>query len=258
MANDEESANRRVKRQISATDAQVDKFTLSLDRFLNNSLDDILEGLSEGKKSSIESASVLGSLLTGLKRKGLDKEVAKIREIYAEELKFINDEFAEQGIKKALTAVDKKSIDALIGIQVSKTTNQVERYGIDIQSQVMSQVIFGKKPDIKKIQKELSPKLAANLKTELTTAVSSFNRSVTFAKAEELGIDRFRYSGPNDNKTREFCKGLLKKKPAIYTKAEIEAMDNDQGLPVSTHGGGYNCRHSWIPIASKERIGIGD
>lgn len=257
MANDE-SANRKAKRRITATDTQVDKFTLSLDRFLNNSLDDILEGLSEGKKSSIESASVLGSLLTGLKQKGLNKEVARIREIYAEELRYINDEFAEQGIKKALTAVDKKSIDALIGIQVSKTTNQVERYGIDIQSQVMSQVIFGKKPDIKKIQAELSPKLAANLKTEITTSVSAFNRSVTFAKAEELGIDRFVYRGPNDNKTREFCKGLLKRSPPIYTKAEIEAMDNDQGLPVSTHGGGFNCRHTWNPVATKEKIGIGD
>jgi hypothetical protein len=258
MASDDDSVNRRAKRQITATDAQVDKFTLSIDKFLNDSLDDILDGLSEGKKSSIEAASTLGSMLNGLKKKGLNKEVARIREIYAEELRYINDEFAEQGIKKALTAVDKKSIDALIGIQVSKTTNQIERYGIDIQSQVMSQVIFGKKPDIKKIQKELSPKLAANLKTEITTAVSSFNRSVTFAKAEDLGIDSFRYTGPNDNKTRVFCKGLLKRRPAIYTRSEILALDNGQGLPVSTHGGGFNCRHTWVPVASKERIGIGD
>jgi len=28
----------------------------------------------------------------------------------------------------------------------------------------------------------------------------------------------------------------------------MRRLNNGQGLPVKTSGGGYNCRHSWSPV----------
>lgn len=253
----EKTIQNRVARNISATDARIDKFILSLQRFLGSSLDDILDRLSQGKKSGIESASILGSLLTELKAKGLVREVNKIREIYAEELKFIRDEFEEQGITDTLTAADKQAVDALISIQSSQTINRLERYGIDVQSQVMRQVIAGQEPDLKQIKKDLTPALEASLRTEITTATAAFNSSITFAKAAELGLNLFHYVGANDKVTRPFCKKLLSKSPAIYTREEIAQMDNGQDLSVYTYRGGYNCRHAWLAITEERAKELG-
>lgn len=247
----------RVSRQVSATDARIEQFILSLKGFLGDSLDDVLSRLSEGNTSGIESASILGGLLSELEKRGLKKEIAKIRGIYAEELRFIKDEFEEQGIKDTFSAVDKETVDALIGIQSNKATNTLERFGIDVQSQVMTSVIAGQKPDLRKIQKDLTPKLEANLRTEIGTAVMAFNRTVTALKAEELGLNLFLYVGPDDKVTRPFCHRVLVKNPPIYTREEIDAMPAQQGLSVFTYGGGYNCRHHWRAITKElaEQLG---
>ena len=56
---------------------------------------------------------------------------------------------------------------------------------------------------------------------------------------------RFKYVGPNDNKTREICKEVLSdsQNNKGFTFAEIEK------LPVTfTEGGKYNCRHEFVPV----------
>lgn len=54
------------------------------------------------------------------------------------------------------------------------------------------------------------------------------------------------YSGPADGLVRPFCREHLGK---VYTKAEIDALDNGQLGNVFLTAGGYNCRHLWMPIS---------
>ena len=60
----------------------------------------------------------------------------------------------------------------------------------------------------------------------------------------------YHYEGPDDGKTREFCADLLEKGEE-YTEAEIHDMDNDQDMDAFEAGGGWNCRHVWIPTFLK-------
>ena len=56
------------------------------------------------------------------------------------------------------------------------------------------------------------------------------------------------YYGPDDKLTRPFCERLLHDTRAgrVWTRPEIEAMDNGQLPNVFQTCGGYNCRHQWL------------
>lgn len=255
MASKKTIAN-RVSRQVAATSDGVDKFLLSLGTFLQYNLNDILKGLKDGKVKGAEAAAQLGGLLTELDKRGLRKEIGGIKEIFAKELRFIADEFEEQGITDIFSSTDKQTIDALINVQLSKTDLEIKRYGINIQAAVMNQVVAGQ--DLGIIPVKIKPKEKFGwIRSEINTAVMAFNRTVTASKAEELGLNLFLYVGPDDKVTRPFCSHVLDKDPPIYTKEEIEKMDNGQDLSVMTYGGGYNCRHHWRAITKELAESLG-
>lgn len=81
------------------------------------------------------------------------------------------------------------------------------------------------------------------------------DRSYTSAVAEELGAEWFKYSGDTIESTREFCRERHNK---FYYYKEIEEWANEdwQGKIDGTNdktiystAGGYNCRHSIIPVS---------
>jgi hypothetical protein len=98
--------------------------------------------------------------------------------------------------------------------------------------------------------------LPDKLGSQASTAISTYYRAIQLQHYRVLEATakqplRFRYAGPGpgDPVIRPFCRDLMAETLAgrTWTLDEIEAMDNGQGLPVITCGGGYNCRHQWIP-----------
>jgi len=80
------------------------------------------------------------------------------------------------------------------------------------------------------------------------TALRSFDRTVQQQTSEEAGIRRWRYWGPDDKVTREWCHEHVGKE---YSLAEIRKMNNGSKRygDVMRYGGGPRCRHTWLPIA---------
>lgn len=75
-----------------------------------------------------------------------------------------------------------------------------------------------------------------------------FARAAHEIKARQLGLDYFRYSGPDDSVTRPFCRRLVAR---ILSRAEVDALDNGQtgeGTALIACGG-YNCRHRWAAVS---------
>jgi hypothetical protein len=90
-------------------------------------------------------------------------------------------------------------------------------------------------------------------KKELT----NINKSLS-----ELSI-KYRYVGPNDSKTRDFCRALLNLNK-VYTKDEIEKISKLVGRNVWTKRGGWYtkpgtdihlpyCRHQWTSIIVRNK-----
>jgi hypothetical protein len=81
-------------------------------------------------------------------------------------------------------------------------------------------------------------------RTLYDTTASVFGRQVEAMKAREGDV--FVFLGPTDQKLRPFCREHVGK---VYTREQIDAMDNGQLPDVMRSGGGYSCRHAWIAVS---------
>lgn len=88
------------------------------------------------------------------------------------------------------------------------------------------------------------------VQTLFDTQTSIYGRQIEAVATENLGPSQaFLYTGPVDGRTRDWCLDRVGK---VYTRAEIERMDNGQLPNPFLTGGGYNCRHSFLAVASDE------
>lgn len=59
------------------------------------------------------------------------------------------------------------------------------------------------------------------------------------------------YTGPNDKKTRPFCKQILEM-DKVWSQKEIDKISKYLGYSVFEDKGAYNCRHNWVKFKGKE------
>jgi hypothetical protein len=71
------------------------------------------------------------------------------------------------------------------------------------------------------------------------------DRGYRIIEAETPGKLKYSFEGPLDKLTRPFCTRLLKTR-RVFSRAQIDAMDNGQLPNVFITGGGWRCRHQWI------------
>ena len=241
---------RNLKSQLDILDGDIENFTRELNRFINQGLTLILRNIERPDRKTLEVAKALGSLLSSLNSMGLDSVIQKVTKVYSNQLKVALDQLSESAGKKVtFTDVDLQVTEQLVKLDRQLITNQVGDLTTRLSSAVMRQVIIGETPNVSEIVSESTDKSIANIKTELNTAAIGFSRSITQAKAEELGLDLFLYVGVVDKVTRPFCRSKVGK---IFTKDDVSRWDNGQGIPAAIYLGGYNCRHQLRPI-SRER-----
>jgi hypothetical protein len=66
----------------------------------------------------------------------------------------------------------------------------------------------------------------------------------------EQGMHYFYYSGPLDDKTREFCK-LMLNIDKVFSEEEINKISEELNYDVLKYEGSYNCRHKWVRFRGK-------
>ncbi len=113
--------------------------------------------------------------------------------------------------------------------------------------------IFGAQPvaDILADLATIIDKKEAQIRTLYDTNISIFGRQVEALQAGNDPGTPFLYLGPDDEKTRPFCRQHVGK---VYTRERIDAMENGQLPNVFLTGGGFNCRHTWIEVAKSSEL----
>jgi hypothetical protein len=91
----------------------------------------------------------------------------------------------------------------------------------------------------------------SQIRTLYDTSVSIYGRQVEALQAGDDPETPFLYAGPDDDVTRPFCKQHVGK---VYTRAQIDAMDNGQLDNVFLTGGGYNCRHVFMEVSKYSEL----
>lgn len=233
----------RLKRHLDASQQQIELFAKSLSRFLSDNIGRIVGKLKVGDATN--AAKALISLESELLAAGLHDELDHINRLYGSEIAFIKQEFAKLGKNNIFSGTDKDTLETLITFDTSRINDSVQTYLGDSRATMMRAIIAGEKPDFQSLSDTLTPRLQANINTELTTSLSAFNRTVTLSKGKDLGFDKYIYLGPDDNVTRPFCQQRVGN---TYTMKEIQGWDNGQGLPAAIYLGGYNCRHQLRPV----------
>jgi hypothetical protein len=76
------------------------------------------------------------------------------------------------------------------------------------------------------------------------SSVEEIPKQFADRKPEE-GVDYYYYIGPNDAKTRPFCR-LMLKIDKVFTEEEINYISDNLNYPVLEFCGSYGCRHSWV------------
>lgn len=92
----------------------------------------------------------------------------------------------------------------------------------------------------------------SRLRTVVDTGIMATSRVALVEAGAAIEGDTlivYAYEGPGDANTRPFCRPLL---GTAYSEAGMAALDNGQGLSVAAFGGGYNCRHVWVPTTIDE------
>ena len=89
------------------------------------------------------------------------------------------------------------------------------------------------------------------IRTLYDTSVSILGRQVEALQAGDDPDTMFAFVGPVDDLTRPWC---LQHVGKVYTRAEIDALDNGQIGPVFLTGGGYNCRHVFAEISKASEL----
>lgn len=92
-------------------------------------------------------------------------------------------------------------------------------------------------------------------RTVVTQNMAAMTRNMNVTLAVNLDFNVFRYVGPLDDVTRDWCQETLLNHSVgfdvgVYTIKDISGMENEAGPnPPIYHGGGYNCRHRFVPVA---------
>ncbi len=83
-------------------------------------------------------------------------------------------------------------------------------------------------------------------KTLVNTSLNTFSRTVNVQMAESLpATQKYVYEGAIDDKTRDICLQMASEGEMTFENIESTYPGAFQD------GGGYNCRHRWIPIEAK-------
>ncbi|MCA9813211.1 MAG: hypothetical protein KC483_10190 [Nitrosarchaeum sp.] len=247
--------DKSVAKQLNVTEKSIANFIQQLESFLDSSITQVVKDIQSGNLDTIEVAARLNGLVGALNELGLQSVFNNIAEIYGGELAFIQESFEKSaGENVALSAIDVDVAEQLIAFNTEALFSRVETYVSDVKNVIFSQVVAGQRPDISGIKDTLTPRLAANIETELNTSLAGFQRSVTLNKAADFGVELFAYVGGLIKSSRDFC---IERDGGVFTLAEIKSWDNGQGLPADIYLGGYNCRHRLIAVSEVRARALG-
>jgi hypothetical protein len=163
------------------------------------------------------------------------------------------DRMAAQVLKGGTEAVrlGAYDLDALVAMKEIRFA-QILRVGEDIAAnlwRVTLDGVLGARPVVDLVD-DIADLLDASGKQARTlydTMVSTYSRQVGQIGTTGEPDEAFLYVGPDDEKTRDFCAERVDK---VFSREEIEAMDNGQLPDVMLTAGGYNCRHQFRRVSA--------
>lgn len=170
---------------------------------------------------------------------GLGDSVADLRTAYADEILAGMKQFAP---------ITENTLAALVEADAARWLQFVRSETADLVAGLQQVVLSGGDARAIRAAARGIGTSRAQVEALVNTALNTFSRTVTAVQAEQAPAEAlYVYAGPVDGRTRDLC--LKMAAAGELTRAEIE-----RAFPGAMRdGGGFNCRHQWLPSGSESR-----
>ena len=215
---------------------------------LLNKIEKVLAGLVVLDDAGLAQAFQQIDFVDDLTKLGFPALLAKVKGSYDKQVvTTVAGLSAAQRNKQRVAAV--QAIEILAILDLTTISSGVTRYANELKTAMFRGLLTGQSSanimsgltETYGVGKALSSKQQVAL---LNDSFARFARTTTAKLFEDVPEQKFEYVGPNDTQTRPTCEATLLMQGEGMTIAEIEAK-----APVSfADGGGFNCRHEWIPV----------
>lgn len=203
------------------------------------------------------------------KRFGYDKAI----DTSVKSLKALNADVLEQTERLAIDAGERsgfrefsKSSEFAVKSLIQGTEKSLlqasEKTAVEI-GELLRRSLFGGVEYIDLLQ-QIESRINLNRSQTLTlarTSLHSFNSQLRVKHSKEVGIDWFALSGPRDHILRPWCSHWVGMRGTFkdFGKTRSKWGRAKHPFPISAFRGGWNCRHSWLPLFGSmvERYPIG-
>jgi hypothetical protein len=235
------------------TDREIARFRAELERDLRGMARFLRDQLVKGAPDALEVERVrrtMESLLADYERIfGRAREA--LREIVAKVLEAVGDDLRARGITRELTTASQTTLVLQMGRGLDDLeTLRVEQTGA-LRAVVTSGLRTGLNP--REAFEELvgaTGQTVGRVVSLVDTTTMAVDRVAVLEQSLDAGAELFLFDGPMDTLTRPWCADRVGK---LFTRAEVDEVANDTGPnPPSAYGGGFNCRHRWVPVPRSE------
>jgi hypothetical protein len=231
--------------------AELDFYQKDMEKIqkkLLSKIEKVLAGLEVLDDAGLAQAFQQIDFVDDLNRLGFPALLEKVKGSYDKKvIKSFDVLTAAQRNKQRVTAV--QAIEVLALLDLSTISSGVTRYANELKTAMFRGLLTGASSksimegltETYGVGRALSSKQQVAL---LNDSFARFARTTTAKLFEDVPEQKFEYVGPNDTQTRPTCEATLLMQGEGMTMAEIEAK-----APVSfADGGGFNCRHEWVPV----------
>ena len=255
------------KRTAQAIDVASEKLQRQVDELFNNFFKRYSSLISTQRDIDLVKAARINEEARVLvKEAGLDE----VLEAYLQEFPKLQRKslkyFSEIGLDTELSEMNLSNLSVFANTSVAGLEAIIDRrLLLPLEEGILNGVVGNLDDsqivtDLMNIQESLSTREIDNF---FGDTYNTFSQVVNNAKATELGMSLFKYSGPYDAVTSAACREILTGAPygvpGLYLKADIHnGMAAGITSPnVFANGAHYNCRHEWIPVTLEYAEALG-
>lgn len=246
----------RLRSEDNATDEAI--------RAVRESYDAVIRTLEEAARRPLDplSVAVLNANREGLEQilraNGLLAGQAGLRDELRRMVELANRSSVVQGVPRGIVAFDAPAVRAALArIDENFWQGKIERPAAQLIRENLSRALtLESLPQTIRTIKDRLETSIARATTEARTEIAIFDRFVSTQTAELGGLRKWIYLGPLDELTRRpFCRALVGK---VVSHEQMQELDNGQIPNPLVSGGGWNCRHRWVPMSDAfiERHGL--
>ena len=153
---------------------------------------------------------------------------------------------------KVFGTITEETLQALTNFSTSTFTDKLDNMANVIKSEIIKGALgSGTEASILEAIQAQSGLSNTQMRTLVTTGLNNYSRSVNKVMMDTLpNKTKYQYVGALDDSTRDECLDMIG--AGELTEQQIISRFSGYG-DVLIDGGGFNCRHQWMPVAASTK-----